>query len=59
MKKIALLYLIFAISALAKRVTHRQKFADVDWVYTSKFGASANSMVNVSFNSRVLNYVRE
>ena len=43
----------------AKTVSHRQKFADQDWVYTSKFGAPANSMVTASVNARILNYVRQ
>jgi len=59
MKQLITLLSAIANVLLAKTVTHRQKFADVDWVYTSKFGAPADSMVTVSFNSRILNYVRE
>jgi hypothetical protein len=58
MKVLALLVLI--VSAVhSKTVSHRQRFADEDWVYTSKFGAPANSMVTASVNARILNYVRQ
>jgi hypothetical protein len=58
MKVLALLALIICV-VHSKTVSHRQRFADEDWVYTSKFGAPANSMVTASVNARILNYVRQ
>lgn len=58
MKIFALLAIIIC-AVNSKTVSHRQKFAQEDWVYTTKFGAPANSMVTASVNARVLNYVRQ
>ena len=40
----------------AKRTTCRSRFKDNKFYYCTKFGAPANSAVNVAFRSRLLNH---
>ena len=49
---------LFVTLAFPKTITQRHKFHLNDFYYSTKFGAPANSNIQINYKARLLNYVK-